>query len=544
MNQEKRIAELEAQVAELTRRLEAVEAKERSMKHDFKYKKQQEESISIVPSTEKEPVDWETLLGRVWLPRVFVMVLLIGIVWAFKASIDRGYLTEPVRVALGFALSGVLLFLGRRQMMQHRAALGQVLLGGAACGCVLSTFAMHMLYGFIPATPAFGLNVMWIIGGVWLAVRYESQALAVLSSLVGVLIPSLVESEAPSVVFFTAYETVLYVTFLYLAMKKQYRILYYSSAILLQVALTVFWLASDAESASVLAFGSMVQHVCLLIFMLRSARFPLLYYGMLLATFGLTVRWIEIGLSELAVEGTLLAFTVGYAVLAYQQYGRSKEKTAAATSIASFALTVYIMEAWNAESESLLLILDGTLALYVAVVLQSKWQQITGMLIYFLGAVAIVLELITELFSLGVLNWLVLLGTGAWLYRLYRRNVPGFAGRVVQVAGFMYAGLLLVFVTEITDVLMQDFTYELQRLAVSGVWALYAVVGLMYGTKKKQREMRRLGLVLLIVTLLKSVFLDVPSLSLLVRAVLFIGLGVVGLLMSRLFYSSASEKKE
>ncbi|BAU29032.1 putative membrane protein DUF2339 [Aneurinibacillus soli] len=543
MNQEQRIAELEAQVAELTRRLEAVESKER-MKHDFTHKKQREEIVSILPPPEKEPVDWETLLGRVWLPRVFVMVLLIGIVWAFKASIDRGYLTESVRVALGFILAGAFVFLGRRQMVRKHAALGQVLLSGAVCASVLSTFAMHMLYGFIPAVPAFVLNVMWIAGGVWLSLRYESQALAVLSSLAGVLIPFLVESKEPSALFFTAYEVVLYVTFLYVAIKKQYSTLYYSSAILLQLVLTIFWIISDVEGAHVLALGSMVQHVCLLIFMIRSPRCSLSYYGMLLATFGLTTRWMKIGLSDLEVEGALLAFTVGYAVLAYQQYGRSKEKAAVAASIASFALTAYIMEAWDAESESLLLILDGTLALYVAVMLQSKWQRITGILIYLFGTWVIVWEPINELFSLEMLSWLVLLGTGAWLYRLYRRDVPVFVGRVVQVAGLMYAGLLLLFVTEVTDVVMRDFTYEIQRLAVSGVWALYAVAGLVYGARKEKQDIRRLGLALLIVTLLKAVFLDVPSLSLLVRAVLFIGLGAVGLLMSRLFYSSASEKKE
>jgi len=43
-----------------------------------------------------EPVDWEYRLGRVWLPRIFIFVLLLGIIFAFTIVAIAG--TELIRV--------------------------------------------------------------------------------------------------------------------------------------------------------------------------------------------------------------------------------------------------------------------------------------------------------------------------------------------------------------------------------------------------------------------------------------------------------------
>ncbi|USK35254.1 hypothetical protein LIT25_08130 [Bacillus sp. F19] len=46
--------------------------------------------------TEQRPsaakVDWERVIGQVWLPRVFILVLLLGVLWAFKAHQMRDLL--------------------------------------------------------------------------------------------------------------------------------------------------------------------------------------------------------------------------------------------------------------------------------------------------------------------------------------------------------------------------------------------------------------------------------------------------------------------
>jgi uncharacterized membrane protein len=78
-----------------------------------------------------EAVDWERVIGQVWLPRVFILVLLLGVLWAFKAASDVGFITDAVKCILGFLSSAALIAGGEWQIRKGRAALGQVLLGGA-----------------------------------------------------------------------------------------------------------------------------------------------------------------------------------------------------------------------------------------------------------------------------------------------------------------------------------------------------------------------------------------------------------------------------
>lgn len=63
-----------------------------------------------------------------------------------------------------------------------------------------------------------------------------------------------------------------------------------------------------------------------------------------------------------------------------------------------------------------------------------------------------------------------------------------------------------------------------------------AIIGMIYGRIKNVKGARYAGVILLISTLLKVIFIDLPTVSILVKAVLFIGLGAVGLVISRMFY--------
>ncbi|MFB5167169.1 hypothetical protein V2P11_15655 [Parageobacillus toebii] len=88
---------------------------------------------------ESDPIDWEHVIGRVWLPRIFIFVLLLGLVWGFTIAAAMGILTEPVRILMGFAGSGLLVWLGEKQIKKQRENLGKVLLSGAISLLILTT---------------------------------------------------------------------------------------------------------------------------------------------------------------------------------------------------------------------------------------------------------------------------------------------------------------------------------------------------------------------------------------------------------------------
>ncbi|MEK1830088.1 hypothetical protein AAAC51_16265 [Priestia megaterium] len=53
----------------------------------------------------EEPVDWEKVLFQTWLPRIFIFVFIIGVLWGFKAASDYGLMNEKAKVVLGFVVS-------------------------------------------------------------------------------------------------------------------------------------------------------------------------------------------------------------------------------------------------------------------------------------------------------------------------------------------------------------------------------------------------------------------------------------------------------
>ncbi|PFD64579.1 DUF2339 domain-containing protein, partial [Bacillus cereus] len=70
-------------------------------------------------------------------------------------------------------------YIGDIQIKRERQALGLVLVGGSISGIVLTTFAAHYLYAFIPASIAFLFTIAWVILGIYLAKRYNSEYLTI-----------------------------------------------------------------------------------------------------------------------------------------------------------------------------------------------------------------------------------------------------------------------------------------------------------------------------------------------------------------------------
>ena len=95
---------------------------------------------------------------------------------------------------------------------------------------------------------------------------------------------------------------------------------------------------------------------------------------------------------------------------------------------------------------------------------------------------------------------------------------------------------LLVYLTQLTNSLTRTLTYDYQHLILSAVWAVYAILLIFFGLVVKKPKARLVGIIFLFVTLLKIIFIDLPDVSAAIRAILFIGLGAVGVGISRLFY--------
>lgn len=142
--------------------------------------------------------------GEFWLNRLGIGLLLFGLAFLFKLSVDQGWITPWVRVGFGAALGAVLLGLGLRlDRARHRFT--PVLLGGGIATFYIVGFAAFQLYGLIAYPAAFALLLAVTLAALGLAVREDDQVLALVGAIGGLGTPFLLYTSGGSFVGLVAY---------------------------------------------------------------------------------------------------------------------------------------------------------------------------------------------------------------------------------------------------------------------------------------------------------------------------------------------------
>ncbi|WP_257351918.1 DUF2339 domain-containing protein [Pseudalkalibacillus decolorationis] len=490
------------------------------------------------PYESKDPVDWERLIGQVWLPRIFIFVLLLGVIWGFKAASDVGVLNEGVRCIIGFIAGFGLIMLGEYQIKRTRVALGQVLLGGSITVLVVSTFATHVLYGFVGTTLAFTLNLIWIALGIFFAIRHRSEVLAILSTVGGYLVPFLLDSETGNTLFFVSYETIFSIGMLIFAFKKNYWKLHIVAAALLPIVFAIYSVFTIFEDEiAIVTYGIYVQHLTLLgIFFIKKSYFKS-QQMVLSLSFLASVGYTYLGFGNEQIPWVLLGFGVMYLFInGYLHVRHHLKESKVVFPIALLAFLFYFMEVFGGRELGMVLMLQGTLAIYLGFTTKLKTQQFSGAFVYIIGALNTV-GLRMEVFnSIPTWGWTTFVATLWLLTYLTRRDKDVIPSEIRNILFGSTAVAVLVYISQLSHVFTKDESINSQYLAMTIAWIVYAICGAVYGVIKNNRSVRILGIALIFLSLGKLIFIDLPNVSIVVRAVLFMIVGATGVIISRFFY--------
>jgi len=168
--------------------------------------------------------DLETRVGLRLVNRVGAITLILGFGFFFRYAVENNWLGEAARVLAG-ALAGLLLLAGGEWAYRRaQGVFAQGISGAGAAILFLSVYAAFGAYRLIPAGAAFALIAASTALGAGVALRYRSQAIAVLALFGAFLAPVILEGAHLGVWFVPAYIAALDAGFVLLASRRAWRV--------------------------------------------------------------------------------------------------------------------------------------------------------------------------------------------------------------------------------------------------------------------------------------------------------------------------------
>ena len=209
-------------------------------------------------SERKPALDWERVIAGNWLNRIGIIALLVAGAFFLKYAFDSGWIRPELRVAIGLAVGGGLLFYSRSLFKQGYVYFSEGIVALGVGVLYLSLYAGWNFYHFIPLVPAFlGMAAVTALT-LWISFARDSERLAFLGLAVGFLTPLLLNTGKDAEIGLFGYLAVLNAGLLWASYSRNWRSLTIGFAF--TIVYGIAWYVSFYESAKLVptvAFASL-----------------------------------------------------------------------------------------------------------------------------------------------------------------------------------------------------------------------------------------------------------------------------------------------
>lgn len=510
---------------------------------------------------ERRPFDLEALIAGQWLNRIGIVAVLLGTSFFLKYAFDNDWIGPSGRVAIGLlagtgllAASQWFLSRGYRYFSEGIAALGAGVL-------FLSLYAAWDFYELIPQSAAFGGMIIVTGALAGLARGRDSQRLAVLALLGGLVTPGLLSTGVDSQTTLFVYLLALVGGFLTLSWSMTWRWL--APIGLAGVVFYFFsWYDQFYESAKLL---TTLFHATLFFLLfaslgaLRSRRGSALH---LVETFLVLVNafWFGLSLHLMLYDNHRWWLTLAVLALGAAHLALARISSAAATrylfaglalAFATAAVPIRLEGEWIRTA----LAVEGAALVWAGFRGSVQALRLTG-----LALLAIVVGLLvdasgdTERFLLNerflaFVATLAALGSSYYWATSSRSEIEPAERRIFEITAIAANAVAVWGLSEEVWRVLGSSSRNLdpklaRQLGLSLLWTTCGSVLIGTGVRRRSKALRWQGLLLIGLTVSKVFLFDLSFLERGYRIISFVVLGLVLLLLSFFYQRGLSSDRK
>jgi len=360
-------AELEKQ-----RRNEKVQA---AIAAKIALQKQQAQQVKV---EEKEPKksffdkypDLEKFIGENLINKIGIVILILGLGFLVKYAIDKNWINEVGRVAIGILSAGALIGLAHKLRKDYKS-FSSVLIGG---GLALLYFTISLAFHtegyplYQQQATSFIILVVITIFAVFLAITYNRVEIAVLAIIGGFASPILLSNGSGNYIILFSYTMLLNVGMLVLSYFKKWRLVNIV-AFILTVILFSLWLTSELFEENYTTFNGAILFATgfYIIFFLMNIIYNVKY----------NLKF-KIGDISLLLSNTFIYFSLVMVMLYYISDGKYMGIFSILLALFNFAFAFYVNKRQKTD-KTLLYLLIGLVFTFItlAIPLQLDGNYIT-----------------------------------------------------------------------------------------------------------------------------------------------------------------------
>ncbi len=497
--------------------------------------------------------------------RVGVLILLCGVAFFLKYSIDNNLVKPEIRIAASFLFGAGMVWGGLRALKGRYQGVASGIIGAGFVTCYLSVYFAYRTFSLIPYGYSFAVLLAVVAAAGILAIWKNQLLPAVIGTLGGYAVPFLLSRGTVDLTGLFTFTSLLSVFVLLGAAIRSWRILH----------LLAFSFNALIYLAAGLKVGFSNYKLCIFFFCVNFAIFSVI---------PLVCRLFR-RMSITLIEVLLLLFNyllfLGLALSAALYYVSDKDFASylmLGTTLftgAQYALLYFMKKEERALSSVLAVMTGGSLVLFVCLRFSGNWMNVA------LAVLAVAMAyagMRTADKALGILSWGVhmLLGIRVFLYssemistypqlaldRFFSLGIfalaLGLSGLFLRRSDpekFPEAGKVsLVFLTlagiqffYYTSVEIYDLAAAFLPVFKNGIlsvyWSVCALALLLSGLLGRLKPLRKTALALFIVCALKIFLVDLENLGTLPRVAAFLAIGVV-MILGAVLYARFKERFE